>query len=187
MPGTAFGQPRRQLCGAAQRASLLNFLAGVLASSGVFREDEVNPGASRIVEPMDPKWKWAFKTPQHDSLMADAIVKHMTRNGRKSFSVIAQSDAYGTGWIAELQRAATAQNIKVAAVERYNRADISVTSQILKLTSVNPDAIVIVAAGGPFACSRISPQGESVLPLIKIGVSNTVASKQTNSMRQRLR
>jgi branched-chain amino acid transport system substrate-binding protein len=87
-------------------------------------------GASRIVEPMDPKRKWVFKTPQHDSLMAEAIVEHMARNGRKSFAVIAQSDAYGDGWLAELQRFASVQGVKV-------------------VVSAAPDAVVIVAAGTP--------------------------------------
>ena len=29
--------------------------------------------SARIVDPANPKTKWVFKTPQNDSLMADAI------------------------------------------------------------------------------------------------------------------
>jgi branched-chain amino acid transport system substrate-binding protein len=106
-------------------------------------------GASRIVEPMDAKRKWVFKTPQHDSLMAEAVVEHIARNGHKSFAVIAQSDAYGDGWVTELQRFAAARGIKMTAVERFNRVDTSVTSQVLKVVATAPDAVVIVAAGTP--------------------------------------
>jgi branched-chain amino acid transport system substrate-binding protein len=106
-------------------------------------------GASRIVEPMDAKRKWVFKTPQHDSLMAEGIVDHMARSGTRTAAIIAQADAYGDGWIAELQKHAAAHHVKVAAVERYNRADTSVTSQTLKLLAVKPDAVVVVGAGTP--------------------------------------
>jgi len=35
------------------------------------------------------------------------------------------------------------------ANERYNRADTSVTGQVLKLMSANPEAILIAGAGTP--------------------------------------
>jgi len=106
-------------------------------------------GASRIVEPMDAKRKWVFKTPQHDSLMSDAMIEHMVKQGRKSLAVIAQADAYGDGWLSEIQKHAAARGVKVVAVERYNRADTSVTSQVLKLAAANPDAVLVVGAGTP--------------------------------------
>ena len=106
-------------------------------------------GASRIVEPMDAKRKWVFKTPQHDSLMAEGILEHIAKSGGKTIAIIAQSDAYGDGWLAELQKFAKAKNIKIATVERYNRADTSVTAQTLKMLTTQPEAIVIVGAGTP--------------------------------------
>jgi branched-chain amino acid transport system substrate-binding protein len=106
-------------------------------------------GASRIVEPMDSKRKWVFKTPQHDSLMAEGMIDHMVKNGRKTLAVIAQSDAYGDGWLSEIQKHASAKGVKLVATERYNRADTSVTSQALKLAATAPDAIVVVGAGTP--------------------------------------
>jgi branched-chain amino acid transport system substrate-binding protein len=106
-------------------------------------------GASRIVEPMDAKRKWVFKTPQHDSLMAEAIVEHLAKTGRKTLAVIAQGDAYGDGWLAELQKAAAAKGVTIADVERFNRVDTNVTAQTLKLVAANPSAVLIVAAGTP--------------------------------------
>ena len=42
-------------------------------------------GASaRIIEPMDDKKKWVFKTPQNDSMMAGAIADHMAKSGVKT-------------------------------------------------------------------------------------------------------
>lgn len=108
-------------------------------------------GASRIVEPMDAKRKWVFKTPQHDSLMAEGIIEHFTGAGGKALAVIAQSDAYGEGWLAELQKFAAARDVKIVALERYNRADTSVTAQALKVMSAKPDAVAVVGAGTPAA------------------------------------
>lgn len=108
-------------------------------------------GGSRIVEPMDAKRRWVFKTTQHDGQMADAITQHMARNGVKTMGFISFSDAYGDGWWSEAQKMAGARKIKVVANERFARTDTSVTGQVLKLVSANPDAILIAASGTPAA------------------------------------
>jgi branched-chain amino acid transport system substrate-binding protein len=106
-------------------------------------------GASRIVEPMDAKRKWVFKDTQHDGLMADGIAEHAAQAGVRSVAVIAQSDAYGEGWVNELNRAFGAAKVKVVALERFNRTDTSVTSQVLKLQAAQPQAVVVAGAGTP--------------------------------------
>ena len=105
--------------------------------------------SARIVDPANPKTKWVFKTPQSDSLMADAIAVHMKANGVKTMGYIGFADAYGDGWLAEMKRSAQTAGIKVVAEEKYNRNDASVTGQVLKLVAANPDAILIGAAGTP--------------------------------------
>ena len=112
--------------------------------------------SARIVDPANPKTRWVFKTPQSDSLMADAIAVHMKANGVKTLGYIGFADAYGDGWLAEMKRSAQTAGIKVVAEEKYNRADPSVTGQVLKLVAANPDAILIGAAGTPGA----TPQKE---------------------------
>jgi len=108
-------------------------------------------GAERIVVPMDAKRKWVFKMPQHDSLMAEGIIDHVAKAGGKSIAIVAQSDAYGEGWLGELQKNAAVRSVKVTSVERFNRTDLSVTAQTLKTMAVKPDAVVIVGAGTPAA------------------------------------
>ncbi len=108
-------------------------------------------GGSRIVEPMDAKRRWVFKTTQHDGQMADAITQHMAKIGVKTMGFISFSDAYGDGWWSEAQKMAGARKIKVVANERFARTDTSVTGQVLKLVSANPDAILIAASGTPAA------------------------------------
>jgi branched-chain amino acid transport system substrate-binding protein len=112
--------------------------------------------SGRIVDPGNPKTKWVFKTPQSDSLMADAIAVSMKANAVKTLGYIGFNDAYGDSWLAEIKRSAQTAGIKVVAEEKYNRNDASVTGQVLKIVAANPDAVLIGASGTPAA----TPQKE---------------------------
>ncbi|MDG0026970.1 ABC transporter substrate-binding protein [Trinickia sp. Y13] len=107
--------------------------------------------SAKIVEPMDEKRKWAFKTPQNDSLMANAIADYMSKHGVKTVGFIGFADAYGESWNGEFAKAATGDHLKVVASEKFNRTDASVTGQVLKLMSANPDAVLIAGSGTPAA------------------------------------
>lgn len=104
-----------------------------------------------IVEPVDAKRRWVFKTPQNDSHMATAITGHMADAGVKTLGFIGFSDSYGEGWYREVAKLAELRKIKVVGNERFARNDTSVTGQVLKLMSVNPDAIIIAGSGTPAA------------------------------------
>jgi branched-chain amino acid transport system substrate-binding protein len=104
-----------------------------------------------IINPVDPKTRWVFKTPQNDSLMADAVAISMKANGVKTLGYIGFADAYGDSWLSEIKRSAQTAGIKVVAEEKYNRNDPSVTGQVLKLLAAQPDAILIAGSGTPAA------------------------------------
>ncbi len=112
--------------------------------------------SARIVEPMDEKRKWVFKTPQNDAQMSTAIVEHMTNNNVKTVAYIGFADAYGEGWWNEFSKLAEVRKIKVVANERFNRVDTSVTGQILKVLANKPDAVLIGGAGTPAALPQRS-------------------------------
>ena len=107
--------------------------------------------SSRIVEPMDDKRHWVFKTPRNDSHMASAVTGHMSDVGVKTLAFIGFNDAYGSGWHDEMNKFAGMRGLKMVASERYARNDTSVTGQILKIMSANPDAVLIAASGTPAA------------------------------------
>ena len=107
--------------------------------------------SSRIVEPVDAKRRWVFKTPQNDQQMAFVIVSHMLAQGVKSVGFIGFADAYGEGWWNEFNKLAETRGLKMVANERYQRNDTSVTGQVLKLISARPDAILIAGSGTPAA------------------------------------
>ncbi|AMP11839.1 receptor ligand binding region family protein [Collimonas arenae] len=128
---------------------------GSLAMSDVAAESGtpmISMAASAsLVEPVDAKRRWIFKTPQNDSQMATAIVAHMLDAGVKSVAFIGFSDAYGEGWYREFSKLAELRKIKIVANERFARPDTSVTGQVLKIVSANPDAVLIAGAGTPAA------------------------------------
>jgi branched-chain amino acid transport system substrate-binding protein len=105
--------------------------------------------SASLIAPMDAQKHWAFKVPQNDSLMADAIAGYMARHKIKTVGMIGFNDAYGDGWATEFGRAAKAVGITVTASERYARTDTSVTGQILKILMTKPDAVLIAASGTP--------------------------------------
>jgi len=107
--------------------------------------------SARIVDPANPKVKWVFKTPQNDVQMSTAIVESMLKNKVQTVAFIGFADAYGEGWFNEFSKIAELRKLTIVANERYNRADTSVTGQILKIMAAKPDAVLIAGAGTPAA------------------------------------
>lgn len=105
--------------------------------------------SARIVDPVDAKKRWVFKTPQNDIMMSLAIASHMADHGIKTVGFIGFSDAYGEGWFQEFTKAAALKGLNIVASERYARTDTSVTGQALKLVAAKPDAVLIAGSGTP--------------------------------------
>ncbi len=107
--------------------------------------------SARIVDTSNPKVRWVFKTPQNDIQMSTAIVEHMLNNNVRTVGFIGFNDAYGEGWFQEFSKIAEARKLSIVANERYNRADTSVTGQVLKIMAAKPDAVLIAGSGTPAA------------------------------------
>lgn len=99
--------------------------------------------------------QWLFRLPQSNNVMAHAMVEHMKKQGIKTIGFLGYTDAYGELWIKALEPEAAKNGMKIVAVERFARSDTSVTPQALKLTSANPDAIVVVASGSGAAMPQM--------------------------------
>lgn len=100
-----------------------------------------------IVFPQDEKRKWIFKTPQTEQQMSQPIVQDMVASGVKTAAYIGFNDAYGEGWAKAFEAAAKEAGVNVVASERFSRTDTSVTGQILRIVSKNPDAVLIGGSG----------------------------------------
>ena len=116
-------------------------MADVAAESGT-------PQISTSPAALPPgKDKWMFRLPQSNDVMAYAVVKHMKAHGVKTIGFLGYTDAYGELWLKALTAEADKNGMKIVDAERFTRSDTSVTGQVLKLVSANPDAILIVASG----------------------------------------
>ena len=105
--------------------------------------------SARIIEPMNAKKAWMFKTPQTDTMMVLAILEHAASRGIKTMGYIGFNDALGEAFYAEFEKFASVRNIKITASERYASRDTSVTAQVLKLVAAQPEMVVIGASGTP--------------------------------------
>jgi branched-chain amino acid transport system substrate-binding protein len=107
------------------------------------------------IELAGEKNRWVFRTPQHNAIMARALVEHMAAKKVKTIGFIGYSDGYGEGWLREITRAAEAAGMKVSVVERFNRTDTSVSGQVLKVLAARPDVVLIAASGTPSALPQL--------------------------------
>jgi branched-chain amino acid transport system substrate-binding protein len=84
------------------------------------------------------------------------MVGLMKKQGIKTVGFLGYTDAYGESWLKDFTAEAEKNGIKVIATERFARSDTSVTAQALKLTSANPDAMLIVASGSGAAMPHMA-------------------------------
>ena len=98
---------------------------------------------------------WTFRMPQSNGVMANAMVAHMAKRGVRTVGFLGYTDAFGEGWLQDLTPRLEKAGIKLLGVERYARADTSVTAQALKLMATNADAMVIVGSGSGAAMPQL--------------------------------
>ncbi len=94
---------------------------------------------------------WTVTVAQPPTLMIDAVVARMKRDGVKTVGYIGFTDAWGDLVYNSLMKAAEPAGIKVLTNERYARADTSVTGQVLKIVAARPDAVMTGGSGTPGA------------------------------------
>jgi branched-chain amino acid transport system substrate-binding protein len=90
---------------------------------------------------------WSFIIPQTTELMMGAIAQQMKAKGVKTVGYIGFSDTWGDLVYKALDAHSAANGYKIVTNERYARADTSVTGQVLRIISANPDAVVVGGSG----------------------------------------
>jgi branched-chain amino acid transport system substrate-binding protein len=102
-------------------------------------------------QPQGPNGQWLISIPQPPPLMVAAVVDRMKKDGVKKAAYIGFSDSWGDLVYDALMKNVGAAQIDVLTNERYARADTSVTGQILKIVSTQPDAVITGGSGTPGA------------------------------------
>jgi branched-chain amino acid transport system substrate-binding protein len=110
-------------------------------------ESETLQFAMSPVPPIPGKDGWTLRMSNETSQMVGAIVAHLKKSGITSLGFLGYSDSYGQVWLDTLTTELKAAGIRMDVVERFGRADASITPQALKLKAAAPQAVLIVASG----------------------------------------
>lgn len=106
----------------------------------------VSCAASFKIVTKDPEtgeqWKWVFKTPQSDSMAAEAIYTHMKNHGISKIAIISGTSGFGQSGREELLRLAPEHGMTLVADEKYGPKDTDMTAQLTKIKGLAPQAIV---------------------------------------------
>jgi len=99
---------------------------------------------------------WSFVVPQTTELMMGAIAQKLKASGVKTVGYIGYTDTWGDIVYKAIQSHAAEGGFKIVTDERYARSDTSVTGQVLRLMSTNPDAIVVGGSGTGAALPHVT-------------------------------
>jgi branched-chain amino acid transport system substrate-binding protein len=99
---------------------------------------------------------WSFIVPQTTELMMGAVAQQLKAQGVKTVGYIGYTDTWGDLVYKAIQSHAASAGFKVVTDERYARSDTSVTGQILRLLSTNPDAVVVGGSGTGAALPHVT-------------------------------
>lgn len=101
------------------------------------------------------KRTYIFRSEPSADLMVNRIVADMVEQGAKTVGFIGFSDSWGELLLKALSKAGEGK-LSIVATERYNRSDLSVQAQVLKVLAAKPDVIFIGASGTPAAMPQIT-------------------------------
>ncbi len=87
-------------------------------------------------------FKWVFKTPQTDSMAIASIFTYLKTKGINRIAVISSIDGFGSSGLFELKRLAPQYGMRIVGNEKCYRNDNDVKTQLARIRSQNPQAIV---------------------------------------------
>jgi len=126
------------------------------------------------VEITSPVKPWVFKTAQSDLLAVAAIYKTMQAKNIKKIGIITVANAFGESGKKQLVGQAKGFGIEVVKQESFGPNDTDTTSQLTKIKSASPDAIVCWGTNpGPAVVAKNVKQLKMDIPLYQ---SHGVAS-----------
>jgi branched-chain amino acid transport system substrate-binding protein len=131
-------------------------------------------GSGVIAYPVEGNKRWSFKLAPNEPLMAARVFEHATNNNVKTIAYIAFANAFGESFTAEMRKVGELRKVQTVAHEKFNPTDTSVTPQVLKVLSLNPDAVLIAASGTPAATPVIELRRRGYKGIIYLnqGVAN---------------
>lgn len=128
--------------------------------------------SATIVTPVN---KYVFKTPQSDIHAAETIFKYMKSKGMKKAAIITAQNGFGVTGRDALIEGAKVQGIEIVSDEKFGDKDKDMTSQLSKIKSASPDAVI---------CWGVGPAPAIVAKNAKdLGIENIFMSHGVASMK----
>lgn len=125
----------------------------------------------KITTPVKP---WVFKTAQSDLLAVAAVYQHMQQAGIKKIGILTVSNSFGESGKMQLLNQAKDFGIEVVQAESFGAKDTDTTTQLTKIKTASPDAIVCWGTNpGPAVVAKNVKQLKIDIPLYQ---SHGVAS-----------
>lgn len=97
-----------------------------------------------IVLPIKP---FVFKTAQSDIQAVGRIYQYMQKNGIKKVAILCDSNGFGQSGREQLKALADKYGFTVVADETYSGKDPDMTTQLTKMRTASPDAMVVWGVG----------------------------------------
>ncbi|MDR6858635.1 ABC transporter substrate-binding protein [Variovorax guangxiensis] len=122
-----------------------------------------------ITKPMSPGAdNYMFRVSMVDREQVAALMAYVKKNTAQSkvVGLMAETTGYGQGGLKDMEELAKAQDIKIAATERFGVGDTDMTSQLSKMKSANVDTVVVWAQGTPIAQLVRSMEKINYFPLV---------------------
>ncbi|MCX8085181.1 MAG: ABC transporter substrate-binding protein [Calditerrivibrio sp.] len=134
----------------------------------------ISVAASKMI--VYPVQKYIFKTPQSDEHAVEKIYDYLKKQNKKKVAILTSQDGFGDTGRTALLSEAKAYGLEVVADERFKDTDKDMTSQLSKIASKNPDAIICWGVGpAPAIVAKNYKQLNISAPLF---MSHGVASKK---------
>jgi len=95
--------------------------------------------AITIVQPVK---KWVFKTPQTDTLAAQAIFTHMKKDKLTRAAILTDNAGFGGSGRVQLKKVAPEMGITIVADEVFGDKDTDLTAQLTKIKGTDAQAII---------------------------------------------
>jgi branched-chain amino acid transport system substrate-binding protein len=128
--------------------------------------------SAKIVTPAN---KYVYKTPQSDIHVAEKLFDHLKSKGKTNIALISAQSGYGATGREAVLKNAPRFGINIIADEKFLDTDKDMTSQLSKIKSKKPDAIICWAAG---AAPAIVAKNAKALGMSDIYMTQGIASKK---------
>jgi len=126
-------------------------------------------GGTSVVEPLKP---YIFKSPQKTSTAIEKAFNYLKKKGLTKIAVAADATGFGQDGLDQINKYST--GLTITAIEKFNATDNDMSTQMAKLLSTKPQAVVIWTVGraGAIAAKNLRALDKNILMVQSHGIAD---------------